>query len=323
LINPPVTDWNADIHGALILSDGSVVFNFEYGGLVKLDRCGKVLWTLDKITHHSVEVAENGGFWVPGRRDFAEGSISPYPPFEVPFAEDTILKVSENGKVISEISVPLLFYKNGLEALLTSGRNKFVKGSDWSNEIVHLNKVDELQSDIADDFPMFKKGDLALSLRKLNLVMVIDPVSGDIKWLKVGPWLRQHDPEFKQGGTILVFNNNIFQNPYRKGSHITDTSILYESNIVEIDPVSNKYSIVYGDKGQQNFLSAIRGKHEITEDGGLLITEFQAGRVFETNAAGNIVWEYINRYSEEEVAEVTEARVYSNSYFKFSDWSCT
>ena len=260
---------------------------------------------------------------MPGRRHFANASISHYPPFEAPFTEDTILKVSENGQVISETSVPLLFYKNGLEAILTSGRNKLVKGSGWSDEIVHLNKVDELQSAIADDFPMFRKGYLALSLRKLNLIVVINPVSGDIKWLKVWPWLRQHDPEFKQSGTILVFNNNIFQNPYRKGSHITDTSIIHGSNIVEIDPVSNKYSIVYGDKGQQNFLSAIRGKHEITADGSLLITGFQAGRVFEINASGNIIWEYINRYSEKEVAEITEARIYSKSYFNVTDWSCT
>ena len=38
---PPSTDWNIDTHGAVALPDGSVVFNFEYGGLVKLDRCNK------------------------------------------------------------------------------------------------------------------------------------------------------------------------------------------------------------------------------------------------------------------------------------------
>ena len=69
----PATDWNVDTHGALIMPDGSVVFNFEYYGLVRLDRCGAVEWTLDRPTHHSVERAEGGGFWVPGRFYTVEG----------------------------------------------------------------------------------------------------------------------------------------------------------------------------------------------------------------------------------------------------------
>ena len=322
ITNPPVTDWNIDTHGALILSDGSVVFNFEYGGLVKLDRCGNVLWTVKKKTHHSVEKAENGGFWVPGRRYFTDDSDSPYPPFESPFTEDTIIKVSESGQVLSEISVPDLFYKNGLEAILTSTGRHFPKASRWDNEIVHLNKIEELPSSIADDFPMFNAGDLALSLRMLNLVMVIDPTSGNIKWLKVGPWIRQHDPEFNQGGTISVFNNNIYLNSFSKASNVNQNSIPGVSNIIEIDPVSNEYNIIYGNKSQQSFLSVIRGKHQITEDGGLLITEFEGGRVFETNTSGNIVWEYINRYNQQEVAEITGARIYAKNYFNVPDWSC-
>jgi hypothetical protein len=89
----PATDWNIDIHGALALSDGSVVFNFEHGGLVKLDRCGAIVWTLPRQTHHSVELAEGGGFWVPGRR-LVEDGASPFPPFPTPLTEDTLLKVS-------------------------------------------------------------------------------------------------------------------------------------------------------------------------------------------------------------------------------------
>ena len=61
LQSPPATDWNVDTSGALALPDGSVVFNFTYAGLVKLDRCGEVVWTVVRPTHHSVERAEAGG----------------------------------------------------------------------------------------------------------------------------------------------------------------------------------------------------------------------------------------------------------------------
>ena len=83
---PPKTDWNIDIHGSVMLPDGSVVFNFEYGGLVKLSRCGAAEWTLAQITHHSVERAEGGGFWVPGRRLYEVGDATSFPPFQPPLS---------------------------------------------------------------------------------------------------------------------------------------------------------------------------------------------------------------------------------------------
>ena len=322
LENPPKTDWNIDTHGALILPDGSVVFNFEYSGLARLDRCGNVIWTLARMTHHSVERAENGGFWVPGRRFYKEGEDSPFPPFKTPFTEDTLLKVSEDGNVLTEISVPKLFYDNGLEAFLTSTGHKFEKNLVWDHEIIHLNKIDELSSDIVDDFPMFEAGDLALSLRTLNLVMVVDPNTSKVKWWRIGPWLRQHDPEFKSGGTITLFNNNTYQGAFFPGLK-SSVSLPRVSNIVEINPATDQYRIIYGSKKGQPMLSVIRGKHELIPNGGLLITEFQGGRVFETDAEGGIIWEYINRYSLDEIAEITEARLYPTSYFSVSDWSCS
>jgi hypothetical protein len=319
LMNPPKTDWNIDIHGALALPDGSVVFNFERGGLVKLDRCGSIVWTLARESHHSVELAEGGGFWVPGKRFYSKESESPFPPFETPFYEDTIMRVSEDGEVLTEISVPKLFYDNGLEALLTATGHWFRSKMHWDHEILHLNKIEELTSAIANDFPMFDAGDLAISIRELNLVMVINPHTGKIKWWQIGPWLRQHDPEFIPNGKIIVFNNNIYPTSLKK---VSDGNSLLISNIVEFDFASDEHRIIYGGKKGQELLTKIRGKHELTRNGGLLVTEFGSGRVFETDATGHIIWEYINRYDSDEVAEVSEARIYPDSYFRVSDWSC-
>ena len=319
---PPETDWNVDIHGALALPDGSIVFNFENSGLVKLDRCGSVVWTLARTTHHSVERAEDGGFWVPGFRYYPKGTDSPFPPFTTPFREDTLLRISDDGRVVDEISVPKIFYDNELEALLTSTGHAFHSKFAWDKEIVHLNKIDELPREIADDFPLFEAGDLMLSIRGLNLLMVVDPDLRKVKWWRIGPWLRQHDPEFKKGGTITVFNNNIYMAVFESDLDKSLPSLPRVSNIIEIDPVTDAYTRIYGGSTGNEFLSVIRGKHEITENGGLLITEFEGGRIVETDAEGRVIWEYINRYNEEEVAEMTEARIYPRSYFTVSNWSC-
>ena len=320
LRGPPQTDWNIDTHGALALPDGSVVFNFEYGGLVKLDRCGNILWKVARPTHHSVEQSESGGFWVPGQRYVLSAGESPFPPFEPPLKEDTILKVSEAGEVLTELSVPKLFYDNGLVALLTGTGHWFKPKAEWDQEILHLNKISELPSSIANDFNMFEAGDLALSMREQNLVMVISPNTGRIKWWRVGPWLRQHDPEFTAGGKMIVFNNNVFAN--FDISRLSNPNAAYPSNIIEIDIASDEHRVLYGGRKGQELFSILRGKVEATPTKGLLVTEFEGGRVFQTNAAGRIVWEYINRFDSSRVAEITEARVYPRSYFQVPDWSC-
>lgn len=320
LYRPPETDWNVDIHGALILPDGSVIFNFEYSGLVKLDRCGDVIWALSRETHHSVERAEGGGYWVPGRRHISSDSKSPFPPFRAPFNENILLKISEDGEILAEISVSKLFYDNGLEAILTANSIRFQGlGGPIGSEIVHLNKIVELTSDKDKKFPMFEAGDLAISLRDLNLIMVIDPDLGKVKWWRIGPWLRQHDPEFTSRGTIVVFNNNTFSADLAKYYTTTAPQV---SNILEIDPATDNYEIIYGNRSGEEMLSITRGKLDLTPYGGVLITENESGRVFEMDNSGNIIWQYINRYNSDEIAQITEARMYPESYFQVSDWSC-
>jgi hypothetical protein len=72
----------------------------------------------------------------------------------------------------------------------------------------------------------------------------------------------------------------------------------------------------------QELLSIVRGKIDPTPRNGFLVTEFDGGRAFEIDQSKRIVWEYINRYSPQAVAEITEARLYPASYFTVQDWSC-
>jgi hypothetical protein len=279
------------------------------------------VWTVARQTHHSVERAEGGGFWVPGQRLIEQGN--PFPPFEPPFKEDTVLRIADDGRILDEFSVPQLFYGNDLRALLTATGELFKKGMPWDHEILHLNKVAELRQDIAAQFPMFAPGDLLLSIREMNLVMVVDPHSRAVKWWKIGPWLRQHDPGFTPRGTIVLFNNNMFLSDARwmVDEPISLLNAPAVSNIVEVDPASGRSNVLYGGAGHE-LMSAIRGKVEVTARNGLLITEFEGGRVLETDAPGRTVWEYVNRYSPTELAEITQARIYPEDYFTVTNWAC-
>jgi hypothetical protein len=305
----PATNWNTDIHGAVALADGSVVFNFEFGGLVKLDRCGKTVWTLPRMTHHSVDESADGGFWVPSRR-YRE-KASEFAPIAAPYFDNTILKVSAAGAVEREISVTELLFANALEGLLVS--NGDPDPFDAVNDLGHLNDVEELPASKAARFPAFEAGDLLISLRDLHLVLVFDPDSLKVKWHQTGPWLRQHDPDFEDDGTISIFDNHAIAR--------TRLAELRRSRIVAVDPTTGATRTLYGD-GEEPMFTSIRGKHQLLPNGNLLMTEFAAGRILEVDTQGKLLWEYVNRYDAETVAEVSQATRYPEQFFTAGAWDC-
>ena len=323
---PPETDWNIDIHGAVANPDGSVVFNWEYGGSVKLGRCGEVVWTLAHPTHHSVEPAEGGGYWIPGREYVAEADAQEYLPFaglgtDRPYQIDLILKVGEDGRILESRSVPRILYASGLETLLTATGFNFVVGEEWTHEIMHVNDIEELTTALAPAFPGFEAGDLLVSSRQQNLLVVIDPDTWRVKWHQIGPWRRQHDPDFTSDGAVTVFNNNVY-GLAQDADERTRTDWPRVSNVLRLDPATGEAEVVVGGREGQEFLSVIRGKQDRTPDGGTIVTDFGEGRVFEVDAAGRVVWDYVNRYDETWVAEMTEARLYPAGYFAVESWDC-
>ncbi len=306
-----------DTHGAFLTEAGELLFNYEYCGTVKLDQCSEVMWALSDDTHHSLTRAEQGGYWILGRHVWPS-SESPdrFPPFSharngADILEDTIMRVSETGEVLEEVSIPVLMRDSGLMPLMTATGDNFTSGG--RAELVHANKLTELTADLADAYPPFEAGDLAISMRELNLVMVLDGETRAVKWHHVGPWLRQHDPEFRPDGHISIFNNNVFRDSYTNGQ--TNLEMPFDTNIILIDPMTDETEVIFGQKPGQEMLSVIRGQHELLPDDGMIITEFDAGRVLEVNASGEIVWEYVNYYDERHVGEIRNADVFPRSYF--------
>lgn len=309
----PRNQWGFMIHGLAALHDGSMVFNIAHKGLVKMDRCGTVLWTLDKMTHHSVFLAHDGTFWVPSQI-YHEHPPAQYPGRGGHFLEDTILHVSASGQVVQEISFLKLLFDSGLYGLLpSSGQGQTANGGFTSYEPTHINDIEVFSDTIPMGIPHSKSGDLLVSSRNLNLLIVFDPASLEVKWWQVGPWLRQHDPDILPNGRISIFNNN------RDGHN---GRLWGGSNIMEIDPATRAVQITYPKTDTDAFYTGIMGTHQYLPNGNLLITESQAGRIFEVTEHGEIVWEYVNRFDENEVGLIEEARRYDRTYFHVTDWSC-
>lgn len=268
------------IHGNELLDDGHLVFNFESLGLVRLDACGEVVWRLPYLTHHSIYRDEFDRLWVAGRVEH-EARVAGLPSHRPPFTEPTVLELSLDGEILQEISVMDLLMDNQLQSLLymttRANTNTVVSG-----DTLHLNDVETFPSTLTPGF--FQAGDLMISLRNVHAVLVFSRPDLQLKYLSIGDFVRQHDPDFLDGDTIALFDNN----------NVEDKSQEVYSRILVTSPPDDSWRVHYAGSETAPFFTEVMGKHQWLANGNVLITESKKGRAFEINSAGQVVWEYIN-----------------------------
>jgi hypothetical protein len=298
-------DWDTELHGAMLLPDGDVVFTFQYGGLIRMDRCSRVEWKLAHQTHHLFSADADGNFWVPGRKERHE-ALGKFPKVPPVFQEDYLLKVSPGGVVLEEISVLDAIFGSGLEGLLfANGAHDTALSIPLGGDFTHLNDVEVLTPALAPAFPMFEAGDLLVSLRNLDLLMVVDPGTERIKWTRIGSFLRQHDPDFLPSGKIALFDNRRDKGGARRFGG---------SRILAIEPGTGRKITLYGSRPGEDFYTDTRGDQQLLGNGNFLVTEAEEGRVFEVDPNGDVVWSYVNRWTTGPVGQVTHASRYPSEY---------
>jgi hypothetical protein len=188
---------------------------------------------------------------------------------------------------------------------LSSIRNSQTK---VHGDTLHLNDVDELPVGMKSN--IFEPGDLMVSLRNINALLVFDPESLKIKFLSVGRTLRQHDPDFLPGDRISVFDN-------RNLSPSTGPEPL-SIRILEIDAINGSIKVALQGPGDSRFFTTITGVHERLANGNILLTSNSDGRVMEFAPDGTIVWRYDNRLSDGRNARIHMAMLlpeYMNARF--------
>lgn len=256
-------------HGLALLRDGSIVAGFDDAyRTVRLDACGKRLWTSDARLNHAIYAADNDRFvWGVG-------------------ADNSLQKVDAGtGKIVQTISADDVRRANPELTVLDMrrlddnrlGENARRDTDAFLADPYHINDAEPLPPGLAASFPQFSAGDLLVSFRSLNLVAVIDPATLKIKWLTNRFTLRQHDPDWEPDGTITVFDN-------RMGREF--------SRIVSFDPRNDEHRTLV-DGRALNFYSRIRGKHQSLPNGGMLISSAEQGRIVELGPDGKIASEIL------------------------------
>jgi len=271
------------VHGAVLMDNGDLVFNFEHLGMMRLNPCNEVVWRLPYRTHHSIHVDRDGNLWASGQRNRSK-KVSDYSNYKPPFIEPTIVKISPEGELLLEKSVMRLIIDNGLTGLLyLQGQSSF--STRTSGDTLHLNDVETFDRD--DATGAFAAGDVMISLRNINTVLVFDR-DWKLKYHWSGDFVRQHDPDFIDADKVSLFDNHfVGAPPEAQGSRILIRDFAHgtQDTYFEGSPDSS-------------FFSFIMGKHQWLENGDLLIAETTNGRAFELSPDGEIVWEYYHRDEE-------------------------
>lgn len=309
------------IHGSSLLPGGDVVINQRYVGMARLNSCGEVQWTLDEGNHHSIAQAEDGSFWTPAVDEAPRAASERYPDGYPgldgkPVWRERLLNISPDGEILRDINALDLIYGSDLKRHLMKapwGGKSRVTGPP--TDILHINDVEPLPSSMADAYPLFEAGDLVVSVKRLHLVFVFDPGSMDVKWHASDPFIAQHDPDFIGGGWIGVFDNQT------DGS--SRGAVLGGSRIVAVQPHTDSTEVLFPTEHSEPFYTAGQGRWEMLENGNMLLTETESGRVVEVDSAGRTVWEWVHQpYSESRVPEVTQASRRDLSPETVASWPC-
>lgn len=316
----PPTQYNLHSQGMFVFPDGSIMANLESLGTFKMDRCGKVLWTVDRMTHHSITQTDEG-FWIPINED---PRVTPDRLFPFGVRRDQIISdiakmgghagyeqklmlIDGNGKIKRELSVLEALFNAELEPEL------FDTYKIRSFDPTHVNDIVEVTEPLAERLTGVEPGNLLISIRQLHMLAILDHHTGALKWSVKGNWVRQHDPDITPEGKIIIFNNR---------PRFAKIGAPPGSNIIEIEPESGKSRVLFPQEGQTSFYTDIVGMHEALPNENRLIVESRFGRVFEIDSLGEVIWEYIASYDEQFAAFIDAVIRVPNDYFSVEEWSC-
>ncbi|WP_427967524.1 arylsulfotransferase family protein [Altererythrobacter sp.] len=313
----PVSEFQYINQGMWPLPDGSLIANFTALGSVRVDACSNVMWRSDRPTHHSVTPTDDGKFWIPSHID-AKDTPREWMPFgEDPqeiddmintdhYYHDSVVLMTADGKIEKQFSVLGAIVEAGLEGPI------YQSLAEKITDATHINDINIVTGPLAEKIQGVEPGDLLLSLRAMNMLIILDQQTGQLKWHKQGAWVRQHDPDIMPDGTIEMFNN---RSPMVVGTH-------KGSEILSFDPATETTRVIYPKSEDDWFQSNIMGTHQRLENGNELIVESMAGRAFEVTPTGKIVWDYRLPYDSEHASLFSSGMRVPLDYFEKDSLKC-
>ena len=272
------SDTKPRLNHPLMLKDSTLIIKESQRNiLLSLSKDNRINWfDSSLIFHHSTEQENDSTIWVP--------SIAKEPKYYNinVFRHDAICAIDpRNGKIRFIKSVVDILVENGYDDMLKLGFEK---------DVIHLN---DIQPALFRS-KYWEKGDLLLSMRNRNTVALYRPTTNKIIWLKTGPWIAQHDCDFIDEKTIMVFGNDIVRQ--KNDTLINGHNDIYFYDF-EKDKILKPYTKVMK---QARIKTRSEGRCDLLPNGDLFIDETNHGKLYIINK-DSVKMIYTERYDKNHI----------------------
>jgi len=256
-----------------LLPNGDILVIVKDLQLLRLDKDSRLLWQLDRRVHHDLSVVGDR-IYVLTRR----AKMLPRFHAEVRTWVEYVTVLDDDGEIVSEIDLLDVIATSPYAYLLPSVANVTVEGDPQRAEpfdVLHANHVEVFDGRLAHVSSLFAAGNLLVSCRSINAILILDADSHEILWLW-GPSnvSAQHHPRLIDNGHLLIFDNGV-----------------YRSRVVEVEVPSGTIVWEYSHDG---FYSPTRGSVQRLPNGNTLVTDSDSGYVFEVTPRKKVVWRFAN-----------------------------
>ncbi|MEM6674897.1 MAG: arylsulfotransferase family protein [Planctomycetota bacterium] len=270
------------------LADGGLLAIHDGLCLLRLDARSKIVWSAVPGAHHDL-LLDGDSVWVLDRR--VEGRVRPDDAASEWLVDDGIARVAlEDGRILERVSL--------LEALAASAHAELVEQAVAQARSIDVGPVEHDGSFRRALDPLHSNaivradGSLVVLLRDVGALAGLDPETLAVESLRIGPWQGAHDPQVDPDDPqrVLLFDNFGRRDPERPASRVLALDLAGgggATTVFEDDPPERFYSPVCGS------LSALPG-------GSWLVVESTAGRAFQIDAGGELVWEFRSPFRIEE-----------------------
>lgn len=272
----PNTSYWRRVH---LYENGDLLAIFEGLGIIKLDHDSKLLWASAVRAHHDLEVTPEGDIYVLS----AEANVVPRVHPRRPIVEDFVSVLDgDTGKEKRRVSLLEALERSQWSQLLERSRKAFARQPTEVGDIFHTNSVRLLDGSWADALPAFGRGNVLVSILKLDALAVVDMDAGAVSWAHTGAFRRQHDPRPLANGNLLLFDN-MGLGPQR-------------SRVVELDlrgeRKPDRIAWQFQHTKAEPLHSKTCGTARRLANGNTMITESDGGRALEVAPDGEVVWEF-------------------------------
>jgi len=273
----------------LLLDDGSIISNSDYSIKFKIDFCSNLQWINDEEKfHHSKMLDHEGNIWAGGRMNPKSKYVKKYTIKD--FADDSIIKINTDGKILFNKSVSEILIENYI-----IDQNIFL-----IDDPIHLNDIEPTFTDTE----YWKQGDVFISTKHQSAIIHYRPSTNKLINYITGPFAQQHDVDIISNKEISIFNNN---NSFVNNEH---------SEVIVYNFETKTFKKLFNDQLQkENFKTESEGLSEIFKDGSLMVEEQNHGRIILFNSKGEKEWEFVNKDKNGDIGFISWSRVIEDEIF--------